>query len=119
MLADRETETGAPREADVVGSFDTQSVQYGHGVGDPRGQGVGGNLVRLVAAALAAVVGKDEAEVLFERLSERRGLRELEGIREALVQENRPSAAPRVFEEGSDVIVRIRRIGHARGPSSV
>lgn len=40
----------------------------------------------------------------------------LERIREARVDENRLSATYRVFEEGTDVIDRIRRVGHARGP---
>jgi hypothetical protein len=53
------------------------------------GQFVGGNLVRLIAAALASVVGEDKAEVLHERLGEGRGLRVLERIREARIDKNR------------------------------
>jgi hypothetical protein len=102
-----------------VGSFDAEGVQDRHGVGDPRGQRIGGDVMWLVAAALAAVVGEDQAEVLAERLRERGGLRVLERVREAGVNENRLSATPGVVEEGADAIVRIRRVGHTQsGPSS-
>jgi hypothetical protein len=89
MLSDREAQTGAPREPDVVGSFNAQSIQDCGGVGNPCGQRVGGDVVPLVAPILATVVREDEPEVFSERLGERRGLRVLERIREAGVEKNR------------------------------
>jgi hypothetical protein len=103
MLADRETEASAQREADVVGSIDPGGIEDGDGITDPRGQVVRRQLVRLVAATLAAVVGEDETEVRLEGVSERRCLRVLEGVGEACVDEHRVPVAG-VFEERPDPI---------------
>ena len=68
MLSDCETETGTPRETNVVRSLDSQCVQNRDGIGNSSTQGVGSRVARLVAAALTAMVGEDEAEVLAQGL---------------------------------------------------
>ena len=113
MLSNRESQAGAPREPDVVGSFDSQGVQDRGRVGDPCAQRVGGNIVGLVAAALATVVGEDEAKVLGEGLGEGRGLRVLQWIGEARIDKNRWGATSRILEVGVDVVYGIRREGYA------
>ncbi len=67
----------------------------------------------LVAAALATVVGEDEAKVLGEGLGEGRGLRVLQWIGEARIDKNRWGATSRILEVGVDVVYGIRREGHA------
>jgi hypothetical protein len=64
MLSDRESESRAPREADVVGSFDSERIKDRDGIGNPCDQCVRGDILQLITAALPSVVGEDEAEVL-------------------------------------------------------
>src|ERR671918_2515130 len=117
MLSNRESQAGAPREPDVVGSFDSQGVQDRGRVGDPCAQRVGGDIGGLVAAALATMVGEDEAKVVGEGLDERRGLRVLHWIGEARIDKNRWAATSRILEVGVDMATPTRK-GPLRGQFS-
>lgn len=113
MFADREAESRAPREAEVVRALDPERVQDGDGVRDPRPERVRLDVVRLVAAPLAAMVAVDQAEVALERLGEGRRLRVRDRVREARIDEDRWSVPAGVIEERADLVDRVGRVRQA------
>jgi hypothetical protein len=96
-----------------MGAVDAQHVEHGDDIPNPRGQGVGMHIGRLVAPALPPVIREDQAEVVSQRAGECRRFRNLERIREARVEENGRSGASRVLEIRSDAIKAIRRVGRS------
>ena len=61
MLTEREAEPSSPRGTEEVSVLEAESVEDRDGVPDPPPQLVGLRLVRLVAAALPAVIREDQA----------------------------------------------------------
>ena len=76
-----------------MGTVDIQRVENGDDVCNPSGQGVGIDIRWLVAPALTAVIGENQAKVVTQRPGKCRRFRNLERIREARVEEDRRSAA--------------------------
>src|SRR6266540_2551289 len=113
MLAECEPEPGSPGGAEEVGTLDAERVEDRDGVRDPGSQRVGARVLRLVAAALAAVVGEDHPELATQRSGEARRLRDLERIREARVEEDGRACASCVLEERADGIYGVRRVRQA------
>ena len=99
-----------------MGAVDVQRVENRDRVRNPRGQRVAFGRPWLVATALAAVIGEDQAKLITQRLRKSRRFRNLERIREARVEEDGRSAASRVLEIDTDTIQRVRGVGRSALP---
>ena len=87
-----------------MGTVDIQRVENGDDVCNPSGQGVGIDIRWLVAPALTAVIGENQAKVVTQRPGKCRRFRNLERIREARIEEDGRSAASCVLEIRADAI---------------
>src|SRR5438093_11176588 len=104
MLTECEPEPGSPGGAEEVGTLDTERVEDRDGVRDPGSQRVGARVLRLVAAALAAVVGEDQPELATQRSGEARRLRDLARTRDARLAEDGRACAACVLDDRADGI---------------
>ncbi len=91
VLAEREAEPGSPRGAEEMRTLDAEHIENRDSIANTRWQRIRAWLARLVAAALAAVVGEDQAELAAQRVGETRRLRDLQRIGEAGVEEGGPA----------------------------
>jgi len=96
-----------------VRTFDAQGVENGDSVSDARWQRVRARVIRLVAAALTAMIGEDQPELADQCSSETRRLRNLQRISEARVEEDGWALASRVLEVGADAVPGVRRVRQA------
>ena len=71
------------------------------------------SVIRLVAAALTAMIGEDQPELADQCSSETRRLRNLQRISEARIEEDGWAIASRVLEVGADAVPGIRRVRQA------
>src|SRR5262245_53572054 len=110
VLAKREAEPRSPRGTDEVRAFNAEGVENGDSVPHARGQDVPGRIMRLVAAALTAVVGEDQPKLAAQCSGEARRLRNLQRIREAGVEEDGWTRTLRVLEVGTDAVRGVRRV---------
>jgi hypothetical protein len=93
-------------------ALDAERVENRDSVGNACGQCIGACFPRLVASALAAVIGKDLPELIAQRSGEARCLRNLQWIRESGVEEDRRPRAARVLEVRADAIDGVGREWH-------
>jgi hypothetical protein len=96
-----------------VRTLDVERVENRDSIPNARRQRIRARFAGLVASALTAMIREDQAELAAQRLSEARGLRNLEGIREAGVEENGRARTSRVLEVGADAVRGVRRVRQA------
>jgi hypothetical protein len=96
-----------------VRPLDVKGVENGNDVRNTGRKRVGATFAWLVASALTAVVGEDQAELAAQRLRETRPLRDLEWVGEAGVEEDGRARVSRVLEVRTDAIDRARCVRQA------
>ena len=94
-------------------TLDAERVEDRDSVPNTRRQRVGARVPWLVAAALTAVIGEDQPELVAQRSREARRLRNLQGIGEPGVEEDGRAGTSRVLEVGADAIRGVRRLRQA------
>ena len=110
VLAEREAEPCSPGRTEEVRAPDAEGVEDGDSIPHARGQRVRARVIRLVAAALTAVIGEDQPELAAQCSGEARRLRNLQRIREAGVEEDGWARTSRVLEVGADAVPGVRRV---------
>jgi hypothetical protein len=109
VLADPEAEPASPRPADEMGALDSELVEDSYGVGDAERDPVRLGGVRLLATAVPAMIDVDPAELRCrQRLGDPPLTQVFDGVREAVVKDNRRTISSLILEIDSGSVLPVR-----------
>lgn len=121
MLADSEAEPASPGEPEEVRTLDPELIENGYRIRDAERHRKRRRVVRLVAAAVAAVIDIDVAELVgWNPLGDRRSPHDVDRLPEPSVENERGPLAALVLEVHGASVQRVgdsfRGLGQRRAP---